>query len=256
MAKKTPPKTDITNSKRIQAHISEGERMHHFLNGLRQKGDNVRKEFVEFINRGSVIDLAIGVAVGGAFNTIVNSFVNDIVMPIVGLIAGGVDFNNLAIRIPNFFGADDAATISYGKFLQACLQFLIIAWVFFLIVKTMNGIHRKREDELLKIGKAIEKSEEQMAQKLDSKAKKDSKTKGRQLASKTEAKIESALKADAAARRTARIAATEKAAAKEKAKAANSSKSSSSAKSSSSTKKTTSISSLSNPFIDAFTKKK
>ena len=77
MAKKAQSKPDITNSKRIQAHISEGERMHHFLSGLRQKGDNVRKEFVEFINRGSVIDLAIGVAVGGAFNTIVNSFVND-----------------------------------------------------------------------------------------------------------------------------------------------------------------------------------
>ena len=122
-------------TKKMQNHIDEGEKIHHFFSGAHKKFDNVRSEFIEFINRGSIIDLAIGVAVGGAFNTIVNSFVNDIVMPVVGLIAGGVDFNNLAIRIPNFFGANDAATISYGKFLQACLQFFIIAWVFFLIVK-------------------------------------------------------------------------------------------------------------------------
>lgn len=253
MAKKASSKTDITNSKRIQAHISEGEKIHHFFSGIGKKTDNIRKEFIEFINRGSVIDLAIGVAVGGAFNTIVNSFVNDIVMPIVGLIAGGVDFNNLAIRIPNFFGADDAATISYGKFLQACLQFLIIAWVFFLIVKTMNGIHRKHESDVEKINKAIEKSEEEIAAKLDSKAKKDSQSKGKQSRAKTESKIESALKADAAARETARKKRAATAAQKAQSSSSNSS---SSSKTSSSSKKTTSISSISNPFIDAFTKKK
>ena len=233
MAKTTS--TDPTKSKKVQEHISEGEKVHHFFSKVGQKVSNVRSEFVEFINRGSVIDLAIGVAVGGAFNTIVNSFVNDIVMPIVGLIAGGVDFNNLAIRIPNFFGANDAATISYGKFLQAVLQFLIIAWVFFLIVKTMNGIHRKREDELLKIGKAIEKSEEQMAAKLDSKAKKDSATKGRKLASKTESKLEKALQADATARRTAREAAAKKAAAKKAAAASDADNTSASTTSTSTT---------------------
>ena len=65
------------------------------------KEGGLKEEFIEFINRGSMIDLAVGVAVGGAFTAIVNSLVNDIVMPIVGLIAGGVDFTKLAIRIPN-----------------------------------------------------------------------------------------------------------------------------------------------------------
>ncbi|MBR3332368.1 large conductance mechanosensitive channel protein MscL [Candidatus Saccharibacteria bacterium] len=108
-------------------------------------GSSFRQEFIEFINRGSVVDLAVGVAVGGAFTTIVNSLVNDIVMPIVGLIAGGVDFTNLAIRIPNFFGTGDEAVIAYGNFIQNVIQFLIIALVIFMIIKAMNRINRKRD---------------------------------------------------------------------------------------------------------------
>ena len=104
-----------------------------------------KEEFIEFINRGSMIDLAVGVAVGGAFTAIVNSLVNDIVMPIVGLIAGGVDFTQLAIRIPNFFGTGDEAVISYGNFIQNVVQFLIIAWVIFLIIKAMNRLNKRRE---------------------------------------------------------------------------------------------------------------
>lgn len=104
-----------------------------------------RKEFIEFINRGSVVDLAVGVAVGGAFTAIVNSLVNDIVMPIVGLIAGGVDFTNLSIIIPNFFGTGDQATIAYGNFIQNVVNFLIVAWVIFLIVRVMNRINRKKD---------------------------------------------------------------------------------------------------------------
>ncbi len=135
---------------------------------IKKKSSGIRKEFVEFINRGSVVDLAIGVAVGGAFNSIVNSLVNDIIMPIVGLIAGGVDFNKLAIRIPNFFGADDEAVIAYGKFLQACLQFLIIAWVFFLLVKLMNGLHRKHDDDMAKLHRSVEKTRTELGEKIDS----------------------------------------------------------------------------------------
>ena len=104
-----------------------------------------KQEFIEFINRGSVVDLAVGVAVGGAFTAIVNSLVNDIVMPIVGLIAGGVNFTNLAIRIPNFFGTGDEAVIAYGNFIQNIIQFLIIAFVIFMIVKAMNRLNEKRE---------------------------------------------------------------------------------------------------------------
>ena len=108
-------------------------------------GSKFRKEFVEFINRGSVVELAVGVAVGGAFTTIVNSLVNDIVMPVVGLIAGGVDFTGLAIRIPNFFGTGDEAVIRYGNFIQNVIQFLVIAWVIFMIVKVMNKLNRRKD---------------------------------------------------------------------------------------------------------------
>lgn len=105
----------------------------------------IKAEFIEFINRGSMIDLAVGVAVGGAFTAIVNSLVNDIVMPIVGLIAGGVDFTQLAIRVPNFFGTGDEAVIAYGNFIQNVVQFLIIAWVIFMIIKAMNRMNERRE---------------------------------------------------------------------------------------------------------------
>lgn len=111
----------------------------------REKSSGFKKEFIEFINRGSVVELAVGVAVGGAFTAIVNSLVNDIVMPIVGLIAGGINFSHLTLTIPNFFGADDAAVIAYGSFLENVIQFLIIAWVIFMIVKAMNRLNRRKE---------------------------------------------------------------------------------------------------------------
>lgn len=127
----------------------------------RGKSSGFRKEFIEFINRGSVVDLAVGVAVGGAFTKIVNSLVNDLVMPIVGLIAGGVDFTGLSIKIPNFFGTGDEAVIAYGNFLQNVIEFLVIAWVIFMIVKTMNRINRRRdakaESEEAKMAKAEKK---------------------------------------------------------------------------------------------------
>ncbi len=106
---------------------------------------SIKEEFIEFINRGSMIDLAVGVAVGGAFTAIVNSLVNDIIMPVVGLILGGVDFTNLAIRVPNFFGTGDEAVIAYGNFIQNVVQFLVIAWVIFMVIKAMNRLNRKRD---------------------------------------------------------------------------------------------------------------
>lgn len=90
-------------------NISRTEKAKEALKVARERSGGFRKEFIEFINRGSVVDLAVGVAVGGAFTAIVNSLVNDIIMPIVGLIAGGVDFTSLAIRVPNFFGTEDEA---------------------------------------------------------------------------------------------------------------------------------------------------
>lgn len=124
---------------------SKTKKTREVLSKARENGSSFKDEFVEFINRGSVIELAVGVAVGGAFTTIVNSLVNDIVMPIVGLIAGGVDFTGLAIRVPNFFGTGDEAVIAYGNFIQNVIQFLIIAWVIFMIIKAMNRLNRKKE---------------------------------------------------------------------------------------------------------------
>lgn len=103
------------------------------------------REFKEFINRGNVVDLAIGVAVGGAFTAIVKSLVDDIIMPITSLLAGGADFSSLAIDVPNIFGADTTAHIAYGNFLQNVVNFLIVAFVIFIIVRTLNKINRKKE---------------------------------------------------------------------------------------------------------------
>lgn len=111
---------------------------------LKEK-QSLKDEFIEFINRGSMIDLAVGVAVGGAFTAIVNSLVNDIVMPIVGLLLGGVDFTHLAIRVPNFFGSGDEAVIAYGNFIQNVVQFLVIACVIFAVIKAMNRLNRRRD---------------------------------------------------------------------------------------------------------------
>ena len=125
---------------------------------VREKNSGFRKEFIEFINRGSVVDLAVGVAVGGAFTAIVNSLVNDIVMPVVGLLLGGVDFTGLALRIPNFFGTGDEAVIAYGNFIQNVVQFLVIAWVIFMVIKGMNRLNRKRDAKKAKKAEEAKKS--------------------------------------------------------------------------------------------------
>ena len=127
---------------------------------------SLKEEFIEFINRGSMIDLAVGVAVGGAFTAIVNSLVNDIVMPIVGLLLGGVDFTGLALRIPNFFGTGDEAVIAYGNFIQNVVQFLVIAWVIFMVIKAMNRMNRHRDAK-----KAAKTEKAEKAEKSDKKSK-------------------------------------------------------------------------------------
>ena len=98
-------------------------------------------EFKEFISKGNVIDMAVGVVVGGAFTAIVNSLVNDIIMPLVGLILGGLDFSGLS------FGIKDAQ-INYGLFIQNVISFLIIAFALFCVDKAMNKFRSlgKKED--------------------------------------------------------------------------------------------------------------
>ena len=98
------------------------------------------KEFREFISRGNVIDLAVAVVIGAAFTGIVNSLVNDIITPIMGILMGGVDFSSLAIQVGE-------AVIAYGKFIQAIINFVIIAIVVFLLVRTINQIKRRFEQE-------------------------------------------------------------------------------------------------------------
>ena len=148
----------MAESKTVEKQqTSKTERAKEALKKARDGGSSFSKEFIEFINRGSVVDLAVGVAVGGAFTAIVNSLVNDIVMPIVGLLAGGVDFTSLSITIPNFFGGNDAAVIAYGNFIQNVVEFLIIAWVIFMIIKGMNRLNR-RKDKITKKTEAPEKA--------------------------------------------------------------------------------------------------
>jgi large conductance mechanosensitive channel len=97
------------------------------------------KEFREFIMRGNVMDLAVAVILGAAFTAIVNSLVNDIIMPIIGVLLGGVDFTSLAITVGE-------AQITYGNFIQAIINFLLVALVLFLIIRSINRMSRRKPE--------------------------------------------------------------------------------------------------------------
>ena len=101
-------------------------------------------EFKQFAMRGSVIDLAIGIIIGGAFGKIVSSFVNDILMPPLGIILGGVNFNDLKLVLGK--GREDIpVTLNYGTFIQTSIDFLIIALAIFLMIKAINAMKKKEE---------------------------------------------------------------------------------------------------------------
>jgi large conductance mechanosensitive channel len=109
------------------------------------------QEFKEFISRGNVIDLAVGIIIGAAFTQIVNSLVNDVIMPPVGRITGGVDFSNLFITLSSGTYASleeakkaGAATLNYGVFVNACINFLIVSFAIFVLVKAVNRFRRKQ----------------------------------------------------------------------------------------------------------------
>lgn len=95
-------------------------------------------EFKEFISKGNVLDMAVGVIIGGAFSKIVSSLVNDVMMPLIGIIIGGHDFTNLSIKVGN-------AKIMYGSFLQNVVDFLIVAFCLFIVIKIINRFKRKQE---------------------------------------------------------------------------------------------------------------
>ena len=106
-------------------------------------------EFKEFISRGNVLDMAIGVVVGAAFKSIVDSLVNDIIMPVVGWLIGDMDFADLAIVLSTKTaedGSEIVTALSYGKFINAIISFLIIAFCLFIVVKVVNKLRRKKEE--------------------------------------------------------------------------------------------------------------
>ncbi len=109
-------------------------------NKILKKGNKTIKEFKQFISRGNVMDLAIGVIIGSAFGKIVTSVVNDILMPLIGIIIGGLDFTNLSIKIKN-------ATINYGMFIQNVIDFLIVAICIFIFIKIVSKFTKKSEEK-------------------------------------------------------------------------------------------------------------
>jgi len=119
---------------------------------------SIVQEFKEFAVKGNVMDLAVGVIIGGAFSTIVNSIVKDLIMPVIGVITGGLDFSNLFVRLghipPSFKGNPDSykdlqtagvAVFGYGSFITAVINFVILAFIIFLMVRFVNKLRRPAE---------------------------------------------------------------------------------------------------------------
>ncbi|WP_141693928.1 large conductance mechanosensitive channel protein MscL [Methyloligella halotolerans] len=112
------------------------------------------KEFKEFALRGNVVDMAVGIIIGAAFSTIVKSLVDDVIMPPIGVVTGGVDFSDLFIALDGesyqslaVAREAGAPTINYGLFINSVISFAIVAFVLFLLIKGMNHLRRKQEDE-------------------------------------------------------------------------------------------------------------
>lgn len=98
------------------------------------------KEFKEFAMRGNVMDMAVGVIIGGAFGKIVSSLVDDVIMPLIGVVTGGIDFSSLSVKVGE-------ATLKYGSFIQNIIDFLIIAFCIFMMIKGMNALSKKKKEE-------------------------------------------------------------------------------------------------------------
>lgn len=125
------------------------------------KGTGMFKEFKSFIARGNVMDLAVGVIIGGAFGLIVSSLVNDIVMPVVGVVFGGFDFSNYFLPLSDKVTAvtlaearKQGAVFAYGNFLTVAINFVILAWIIFLMVKGVNKLRSSVERQKVEEKKA------------------------------------------------------------------------------------------------------
>ena len=103
------------------------------------------KEFKEFAVKGNVIDMAVGIIIGVAFGKVVTSIVSDVIMPPIGLLIGGIDFSQLAITLQAATESTEAVAISYGKFIQTVVDFTIIAFAIFMMIKGINTLKRKEE---------------------------------------------------------------------------------------------------------------
>lgn len=105
------------------------------------------KEFKEFAVKGNVIDMAVGIIIGGAFGKIVSSFVADVVMPPIGVLLGGVDFAKLSLTVKEATETTEAVKVNYGMFLNTIIDFIIIAFVIFMVIKAMNKMKKKEEEK-------------------------------------------------------------------------------------------------------------
>ena len=108
---------------------------------------SVMKEFKEFAMRGNVMDMAVGIIIGAAFGAIVSSFVNNVLMPPIGILLGGVDFTKLQIVLKEAVGEQPAVALGYGIFIQKVVDFLIVAFAIFMMVKAMNSLKKKEESK-------------------------------------------------------------------------------------------------------------
>ena len=108
---------------------------------------SMMSEFKDFAVRGNVVDMAVGIVIGGAFGKIVSSFVADVLMPPIGLMLGGVDFSDLSVELQAAAEGVEAVAVNYGVFIQTVIDFVIIAFAIFLVVKAMNSMKKKEEEK-------------------------------------------------------------------------------------------------------------
>jgi large conductance mechanosensitive channel len=104
------------------------------------------QEFKAFAMRGNVVDMAVGIVIGGAFGKIVSSFVNDVLMPPIGMLLGGIDFSSFALTLKEKVGDADAVTLNYGAFVNTVIDFVIVAFAIFMVIKVMNAAKKKEEE--------------------------------------------------------------------------------------------------------------
>lgn len=104
------------------------------------------KEFKEFAMKGNVVDLAVAVVIGGAFGKIVTSFVNDVIMPPIGLLLGGADFSSLKVVLKAATEEAEAVTLNYGSFVNTLVDFIIVAFAIFMVIKGLNSLKKKKEE--------------------------------------------------------------------------------------------------------------